>query len=70
MSDQDLTEAQSVVLNDKLAALDDVNAKQANVNTQIVVAINQQRLMLNAIVKALAENGIEVDVPEFDEVEG
>lgn len=70
MSDSDLTEAQSVVLNDKLAALDNVNAKQANVNTQLVVALNQHRLMLNAIVKTLADQGIEVDVPEFDELEG
>ena len=66
MSDQ-LTEEQGIVLSEKLAALDEVNAQQANVNTQIVVAINHQRLMLNAIVKALADNGIVVDVPEFDE---
>ena len=67
MSDKDLTESQSVVLNEKLAALDDVNNKQAQAIGQLIVALNQHRMVLNAITKVLAENGMEVDVPEFDE---
>lgn len=64
----DLTESQSIVLNEKLAAMEGVDAAQSNAISQIVVALNQHRLMLNAIVKALAEQGIEVDVPEFDDL--
>ncbi len=64
-----LTESQSIVLSEKLEAQDAVNLAQANVNSQLVVALNQQRLMLNAIVNTLKEHDILVDVPEFDEDE-
>jgi hypothetical protein len=67
MFNKKLSKSQIKTLTDKFDALDAVDAATANVITQMMAAMNEQRLILNAIVKTLADKGIEVDVPEFDE---
>ncbi len=62
-----MNEAQSNILSDRLEALQKTDEAAAATIRQVLIAMNEQRAILNAVVLTLKEQGIEVDVPELDE---